>query len=476
MDFIKNIFENPNVQYNIFRSWQRIRRVFSFVDGRQYIPVDFGYDHNRFHIATELRPIDIPQRYGPAKHSDPTIAFDKHEEGQSRLVLLDAGRPNEALSWSIYKLQAEGFGGLSYWCRCPHVPGAWRKRMGGCEFALFESQAVVLTTSESDELVGSESVASLSQRIERLWGGILPESVFASDLFREWLSYFIKHNHDFGIVHAWVSAVREWLRFQWHMAHQGMKAEFGLAGPSAYMGNEDGEVLAGLVAAVLDRRIGILDGNPVIAPDGDQRPRRIWDVCANRVVPTTWFPQFTFDSVNLVAISHAWVASAERKYVLTGVNCRTWPVPMPRDVEIDGIRQELLQRNIRFAWLDILCLRQGIAEDQLPRDLTPDPSTIAARKSLQSKEWVSDVPLIGAIYRPTVGPRSSNTAILVYLNGVGRPLTFAPGKGNWRDERHWLRRAWTLQETPDIRNIIFAGCELDKVGNLLETHVSNNGP
>ena len=471
MDIIKSIFENPNVQHNIRRSWQRIIRIFNFVGGRQYIPVDFGYDHSRFHIATELRPIDIPQRYGPGKHSDPMVA---PEEGQGRLVLLDVGRPNEAVSWSIYKLQTEGLGGLSYWCQCPQVPGAWRKRTGDCGFALFESQAVVLTPSEIDARMGSETVASLSRRIEQLWGGLLPESVFSSDLFYEWLSYFIKHNHDFGIVHAWISGLREWLRFQWHMAHRGIKVEVGLAGPSAYVGSEDGEVLAGLVAPVLDRRMEILDGNPVIAPDDDHRPRRIWDVCANRVVPTAWFPQFTFDSVNLVAISHAWVAPTERKYVLTDVNCRTWPVPMPRDVEIDGIRLELLRRNIRFAWLDILCLRQGMAEDKLPWDLTLDPAIIDARKLLQSKEWVSDVPLIGAVYRPTTGLRSSNTAILVYLNGVGRPLMFDPGRCNWRDERHWLRRAWTLQETPDIRNIIFAGCELNKVGNLLETHVSSN--
>ncbi|KAF8427762.1 hypothetical protein EV426DRAFT_571779 [Tirmania nivea] len=66
------------------------------------------------------------------------------------------------------------------------------------------------------------------------------------------------------------------------------------------------------------------------------------------------------------------MALAERKYVLTGVNCRTWPIPMPRDVEIEDIRQELLPRNIRFAWLDILCLRQGMGEDQLPPNLTPD--------------------------------------------------------------------------------------------------------
>jgi len=116
-----------------------------------------------------------------------------------------------------------------------------------------------------------------------------------------------------------------------------------------------------------------------------------------------------------------------------------------------------------------------MAEDQLPQDLTPDPPTVAAQKLLQTKEWASDVPLIGATYRRTTQWPSftdTNTTVLVYLNGVGRP--FAPGICNWRDERHWLRRAWTLQETPDIRRIIFAGCEPDKIADLLETRGSHN--
>jgi len=263
--------------------------------------------------------------------------------------------------------------GVSYWCRCPQVPDAWRKRTGR-RFALHGSQAVVLTTPEIDARLGSESVAGLSQRIERLWGGILRESVFASELFQEWLSYFIKHNHDFGIVHVWVSALREWLRRHWSTVPS-MPMELGLEGPSAYVGNEDGELLAGLVAPVLDRRMTILDGNPVISPGGDQRPRRIWGVWANRVVPTAWFPRPFLDDVNLVVISHAWVASTERKYVMMDVNCRTWPIPMLRDVEIKDIRQGCydaifaLLGLISFVsariWLRISC--PGISSRILPQ-------------------------------------------------------------------------------------------------------------
>jgi len=237
--------------------------------------MDLEHDHSRFHIATEL-PSTIAQRYDPAKHIhvdiDSMIAADKREEDQGRLVLTNAGRPDETGLWNTYKLQARGLGGLSYWCRCPNVPDAWRKlkRAGDHGYAVFESHAVVLTTLEIDAIVGSETVAGLSQRVEQLWGGILPESVFTSELFHEWLSYFIKHNHDFGIVHAWVSALRERLRYRSARVYvtKDWDMRLGLAGPSAYVDNEDGEVLAGLVAPVLERRMDILDGNPVITPEG----------------------------------------------------------------------------------------------------------------------------------------------------------------------------------------------------------------
>ena len=60
------------------------------------------------------------------------------------------------------------------------------------------------------------------------------------------------------------------------------------------------------------------------------------------------------------------------------------------------------------------------------------------------------------------------TRVLVYIRGVGRPC--APG--DWRSERHWLRRAWTLQELRPMSELRFAG--LDSVGeeDLLKCPVS----
>ena len=39
------------------------------------------------------------------------------------------------------------------------------------------------------------------------------------------------------------------------------------------------------------------------------------------------------------------------------------------------------------------------------------------------------------------------------MSGLGRPFR----AGGWDSERHWLRRAWTLQETPVLSKCIIVG-------------------
>jgi len=122
-----------------------------------------------------------------------------------------------------------GWRGVRYWCAEPELPQYWHgniKKVKDTQDlppptpALYSSQAAVLSRAESDEPVGHLTVPELSARIIKLWGGILPPSVTASDLYNEWLSYFIQGNHDYGVVHAWVSALREWLRQDWQSAEE----------------------------------------------------------------------------------------------------------------------------------------------------------------------------------------------------------------------------------------------------------------
>ncbi|KAK0211926.1 hypothetical protein IW262DRAFT_341734 [Armillaria fumosa] len=185
-----------------------------------------------------------------------------------------------------------------------------------------------------------------------------------------------------------------------------------------------------------------LVGNRIVHPK--LRPRRVWDLCSNRVVPSwvtcdhTVYPP--------TPISHAWVDEKDRVEVWTSINGKEWPVPIPKDADLNLIRIELLnlaaenvtgyetqydlaQDTVEYAWLDVLCLRQK--EESGPRE------------DLRMEEWKLDVPTIGAVYQ--------NRKVVIYLNGLGRPLRLKDG--DLDSDRSWFRRAWTLQEIGSLHII-----------------------
>lgn len=431
------------------------------------------------HFAPQLQPMNIDidgTGLGPGRQPDydcpHRLRTDTTSPGPTGFSCGRCGRLVIAV-WDLYmplhNRTISGLGlGFRYWCARPETRESWQSDESTL-WGLFDlpfriSQAVVLSDQESDIPVGAFDLTTLSAQVTGLWGGLLPPSLLDSNVSKEWLSFFIQHNHDLGLVHAWVSAVREWLRVYWGNPRENFPSiggftQFLSSGPHAYIGHEGGEVLHRLPAPPLHRLISTLPGgNKVIEAASDLRPRRIWDVCANRVVPATWFPKRTLEDV--VAISHAWVAPEALKYILTSINCHTWPVPLPSDVNIGDIREELLRCNIRYAWLDILCLRQHtepIPDLNATLGLPLSMPTIAEQEGLRMKEWESDVPLIGAIYSG-VRRNRSGTKVLIYLSGIGRTSV----GGNWSSSRHWIRRAWTMQETRGVKDMIFAG--LDEVG------------
>ncbi|PBK58427.1 hypothetical protein ARMSODRAFT_854319, partial [Armillaria solidipes] len=146
-------------------------------------------------------------------------------------------------------------------------------------------------------------------------------------------------------------------------------------------------------------------------------PRRIWDLCGNWVVP--WWVARKYPW----AISHAWMKEEDRVDVHTPINRCEWPVPMPKDANLDLIRIEMLNLDAQYAWLDVLCLRQvhGWQED------------------LCVEEWKLDVPTIGRVYTMSHGE------LVCYLSGLGRP--FGLKEDDLESDTCWFRRVWTLQET-----------------------------
>ncbi|KAK0479156.1 hypothetical protein IW261DRAFT_1626360 [Armillaria novae-zelandiae] len=132
----------------------------------------------------------------------------------------------------------------------------------------------------------------------------------------------------------------------------------------------------------------------------DVPPRRVWDLCANRVVPYG----VVDCALEVHGISHAWVDEKDCMNMMTLINGEEWPVPMPKDANLNLIRIEMLNHGAQYEWLDVLCLRQKGGKGEY----------------LHLEEWKLDVPTIGF------------------------PLHLMPDY--FKSERCWFRHAWTLQE------------------------------
>ena len=168
-------------------------------------------------------------------------------------------------------------------------------------------------------------------------------------------------------------------------------------------------------------------------------PRRVWDLFSNRVLPyhairnaldvrgTDAAPQ---PPATVWCVSHSWVAQEHRQNVMTTINERQWPVPIPRDTTLAHIRIELLNMGAQYVWLDVLCLRQ---EDRAGEN-----------ENLRKEEWGTDVPTIGYLYSGTDAQRRWRPCV-TYFSGLGLPLNTSPGL--LESKRHWFSRVWTLQES-----------------------------
>ena len=178
-------------------------------------------------------------------------------------------------------------------------------------------------------------------------------------------------------------------------------------------------------------------------------PRRIWDLRSHRVIPFEWYMKIDvvgshayseFESqdgrsTGIVAISHSW--TNDMKGILTPVNREEWPVPLPTGVTLEKLREQLWEQGARYCWLDVLCLRQRSGD--------------TAKELLQAEEWKIDVPTIGNVYKHA-------EKLVRYFNGLGRPFK----SSGWEDDRHWLKRAWTLQEMIPEEDTVTGGATKDQ--------------
>ncbi len=129
----------------------------------------------------------------------------------------------------------------------------------------------------------------------------------------------------------------------------------------------------------------------------------------------------------------------DRTGAMTPINAYEWPVPMPKDANLDLIRIEMLNLGAEYVWLDVLCLRQEGGKNE----------------HLRLEEWKLDVPTIGWVYAWA----RHVTNVVCYFNGLGRPLLLTPDA--FESDRCWFRRAWTLQEITD--DAIIGGETMDDI-------------
>ena len=365
-------------------------------------------------------------------------------------------------------------------------------------FDTWEWPAVVLMPEEYELHVGGMSVTELRQHLENYWGqGSIPgakdyhnmivwraggrksnPALFGHWVNREctqWLSYFIAKNHTLGAVHAWFTAFLGVTRKIMPNLEESFRNLALRRGAESVEFIHHIKIRMSFDVCIKDHD-EIVDGLPslpsntvlttnekgmqvICSSTSDIFPRRIWDICANTVIPATWFcgppcpltGRRGVGALGVKPVSHAWVADEDRSLILTEANQQMWLIPLPKGVRLEDIRGEMIRLGVRYAWLDVLCLRQRVQ----PACATGLGIPVSIRREQRRlEEWKVDVPTIGAVYSNLDDySLCDGGPIVIYMSGLGRPFR---GDG-WDSNRHWLRRAWTLQESPDLSKCLIAG-------------------
>lgn len=145
------------------------------------------------------------------------------------------------------------------------------------------------------------------------------------------------------------------------------------------------------------------------------------------------------------AISHSWANEEERIYVNSPINQHLWPIPIPETCELENVRKAAIESGSEYCWLDVLCLRQYAHQGKGPGNEWVMTAEDDIKNEVRAEEIKIDVPTIGNVYRKAF-------KILYYFNNLGRPLV--TDGVDFKNPRHWLNRAWTLQEVVDPRDSV----------------------
>jgi len=378
-----------------------------------------------------------------------------------------------------------------------------------------------LTPEQADEACNNYTPTTLLTKLNALTGY---ELLMEERNLEEGLPQLISGTHDVGLAYAWFRTAFSFIELIPKTAfdvHRTFAVQY--AGLPSLQNSDDSLTTAKMSnpdTLYQEPRIqGAADGSgETMMRQPGWSSRRLWDVVANRAVPSEWhgrrargitsyselqdssnsrstlrpnangrrdWLEAVRDSMALtyVAISHSWASDLQMH--ISPVNARQWPIPLPAGASLTSIRDELLslhgkriqqthfitaRYHFEYCWLDILCLRQAWF-DKAGRLLAEAPGLTQqdylGLERARLSEWKTDVPTIGGIYRQA-------DQVYVYLNGIGKQYSGA--ENVWMDSTHWTRRAWTLQEwvvSPGGRIPIILGVgSLVSGGSFQETQQS----
>ncbi|KAK0429516.1 hypothetical protein EV421DRAFT_1745550 [Armillaria borealis] len=166
------------------------------------------------------------------------------------------------------------------------------------------------------------------------------------------LKEYIEKNYDFGTVYGHLCTV-------WNTHRNSNKQD-----ELCRCEKEDREM-----------RQRALVGNRIVNPR--LVPRCVWDLYSNHVVP------YWIAGELPIPISHAWVDEEDHVDMWMPINGKEWPVPILKDANLDLIRIEMLNLDVEYTWLDVLCLRQkggpreDLRKEEWKLDELGDPRIIA---------------------------------------------------------------------------------------------------
>jgi len=337
----------------------------------------------------------------------------------------------------------------------------------------------ILTTQQADLLCTAANEELIAQALVKLVVGIptnTPEFEHFVHQYQYWIRndvrYFVTQGYDFG--QAYAAARVGWKHFNepgfMHMAayHRGQwlrtAKTIGEARVNSIYrdpGNTEQEMIK-LPYKVMPRRLWDLKSNRVVEFRSlhseilayNYTEMRFGKISTRTVDGSSLWPSASYSQLPAYwAISHSWESSMNP--VGTPINQYQWKVPLPHGLDLDhDLRQELLNYGIAYVWLDVMCLRQhnSIAKNQdTPQLQLQVPATDL--NEIREEEWKIDVPTIGNIYRAAQG-------IVRYFNGLGRSFSTE----GWDNSRHWLQRAWTLQEIKTENSTINGGVRVHATG------------